>query len=186
MAEVNAETKTVNSRSSQIQNCSIVLTEKEPLARLKQLCRQGKYRFQFSWDRFQNGHMCECQIYYSTSKRGRREQLIKVAQFVETDSHVEAQRVVAEIILSDLGLFSEDSNDTRNIGNELITSGLKAVTNLITQATRTSSVSEEDSEESEGEERAPPKKAASRQSKKSWADMSEEETRPVSRKARKD
>lgn len=122
-----------NSRSSLISGRSINLQENDPLDRLKELCKQGKYNYKINWDRFQNGFMCECVIYYSL-RRKTTKVLKKEVYWVETDDLLKAQKTVVAILLENLGLGvsePEQEDEAKLIGQELLRVGAKTLSGLM-------------------------------------------------------
>ncbi len=99
----------MNENKRFISDKSIQLTEMNPLDRLKELCRQGKYRYNITWDAFKNGFMCECELFYFLTKR-RRQTLKRWTCWVETSDLREAQCTVVAGLLDEMGL-GVDSND---------------------------------------------------------------------------
>lgn len=85
---------------------TINLTETDPVQRLRELCRQGKYRYRMGWDRFQNGIMIDCEFWYFFGRK-RRQVLAREVQFVSTTDVSEAQRIIAAIFLQNIGLGVE-------------------------------------------------------------------------------
>ncbi len=81
----------------------INLTEIDPLKRLQQFCTQGNYTFKINWNKFDNGFICECTVYYNLKRRSSR-LLKKEVKWVETYSVNEAKRTIASIFLDNIGL----------------------------------------------------------------------------------
>lgn len=121
-------------RSSLISNCKIELTETDPLERLKEFCKQGKYHYQINWDHFVNGFMCECIVYYQM-KRKSHKMLKKEVFWIETRDLMKAKKTIAAIMLESLGLGLENSED---FGKELIKIGTKTLTELVSEVESTS------------------------------------------------
>jgi len=102
-----AET-TPPSRSDVVRDRTIDLTQTDPLLRLRQFCKQGKYKYKIIWDRFQNGMMMECEVWYFLGKK-KRHTLTREVQFVYTTDVKEGQRIISAILLQNIGLgFDED------------------------------------------------------------------------------
>ncbi len=84
----------------------IKLTKMDPVERLKELCKQGKYRYNITWDKYENGFMCECEIHYFLSRK-RSKTLKKEVCWVETRDLRIAQRTVVATLLDNIGLGVE-------------------------------------------------------------------------------
>lgn len=117
-------------RSRTISKCTISLSETDPLARLEEFCNQAKYQFKINWDRYKNGFMCECLIYYRLGKNNRN--LKKEVQWIQTDSIQDAKKTIAAICLDSLGLGvpEENSDEASDPSRILMEMGLKAVNGL--------------------------------------------------------
>ena len=104
-------------RSVLIANCKIDLTETDPLKRLKEFCRQGRYIHKMTWDKFSNGFMIECEIMYNI-KNNRRRTLIKEVRYITTDDLQYAKKVISAITIERLGLSPldmEEDNEENNV-----------------------------------------------------------------------
>jgi len=96
----------------QLSNQKLVLTEKEPLKRLYEFCRIGNYKYHIFWDRFQNGLLITCEVFYFLYKQ--RKNVHKETQFVTCDNDVNyAKNVVCESFLHNIGL-GMSVNETLN------------------------------------------------------------------------
>ncbi len=102
-------------RSERTTGLDINLTATDPLERLEEFCKQGKYEFAFGWDKFNSGVMCELSIFYELCNNratdivipATRKLLIKEVRYVKTidpDSVNYAKKVTAAILLERLGL----------------------------------------------------------------------------------
>ena len=89
---------------------TISLTQEDPLDRLREFCSQGLYKFHFSWDKFENGIMCELEISYSLNLSSRKV-LAKEARFVPGEDIKYAQKVVSAVLLHRLGLGVQEQVD---------------------------------------------------------------------------
>ena len=96
------------SRFSQTRKSELPLTSQDPLERLQQLKATGFYDFVFVWNKFRDGIMCEGEVFYNVNKQ--RRVLEKRSRFVLTEDPAVAQRVVASMLLFELGL-DPDSKD---------------------------------------------------------------------------
>ncbi len=130
--------KKFQSRSN-ISSRSIKLTHSDPIKRLKEFCRAGKYYHQIKWDKYANGFMFECEVTYNLGRHGhnRRRVLIKEVRWVETDNLIEGQRVIAAILLDNIGLgvpggFSdEEESDEEFPSEDFAKASMKAVTGVL-------------------------------------------------------
>ena len=95
----------------------IKLTHTDPVKRLKEFCKQGKYYHQIKWDKYANGFMFECDVTYNLG-RNKRRVLVKEVRWVETDNLTEGQRVIAAILLDRLGLGVTDEEENENLEND--------------------------------------------------------------------
>ncbi len=121
------EVKQKSERSSITSSRKIELTENDPLKRLKEFCSQGKYHFKINWDRFNNGFVCECTVYYNLKRKSVRP-LKKEVYWVETNDLQEAKKTIAAIFLDGIGLGVPDpKGDTE----ELIRMGTEALTGIV-------------------------------------------------------
>jgi len=89
-------------RAATIEHVSIDLTENDPVERLKEFCRQGFYYYKWTWDKFQNGILCDIEIRY---KFMNKRVAAKETKFVFTTELPVAQRIVAKALLEKLGLI---------------------------------------------------------------------------------
>ena len=107
-------------RSRLVEDRTINLIEIEPLLRLKELCNQGKYTYKINWDRFQNGFMCECILYYDMKKRTKV--LKKEVFWVETQDLRIAKQTIAAIMLERIGLGVEEPSQSNfeEVGTETL------------------------------------------------------------------
>jgi len=96
-------------RSAKISNVSIELTEEDPLERLKQFCAQGSYRYNYVWDAYQNGIMCELDItYFLNPAPNSKRTLVKEVRFVSGTDVQYAKKVLAAVLLERLGLGASE------------------------------------------------------------------------------
>jgi len=150
--------KPKSGRSSLVANREIKLTEDDPLKRLKEFCNQGKYHYKINWDRFKNGYMCECTVYYNFKKKTTKV-LKKEVFWVETNDLMQAKKTIAAIFLEGIGLgvqtegedlpelTEDDPSDADMIGEQLLKMGTQALSGLM---------------------------AGMQEKSKSWAEMAEE------------
>lgn len=105
--------KTPIPREEKLSNRVIILTQQDPIKRLKELCKKGLYKYRFTWDIFANGIMCECLLYIS--KYGSKKiEVSKSARFVLTSDLEHAKKVAAAILLESLGLGSNADECSKN------------------------------------------------------------------------
>ena len=122
-----------------ISSRSIKLTHTDPIKRLKKFCKAGKYYHQIKWDKYANGFMFECEVAYNLGRHGhnRRRVLIKEVRWVETDNLIEGQRVIAAILLDNIGLgvpngFSDEEESDEELPSEdFAKASMKAVTGVL-------------------------------------------------------
>lgn len=129
-----------------ISSRTIKLTHSDPVKRLKEFCKQGKYYHHMKWDKFANGYMVECEVAYNLGRYGhiRRRILTKEARWVETGDLLEAQRVVAAVLLDNLGVgISEDGEENEiqeeieeDVSQNFAKASMKAVTGVLNQVTQ--------------------------------------------------
>ncbi len=125
-----------------ISSRSIKLTHTDPIKRLKEFCRAGKYYHQIKWDKYANGFMFECEVSYNLGRYGhnRRRVLVKEVRWVETDNLIEGQRVIAAILLDNLGLGvpddSEEIDEIVDISQDFTKASMKAVTGVLNQVSQ--------------------------------------------------
>lgn len=91
------------------QNQTLNLKENVPLKRLGELARQGKYRYKFNYDKFENGFMCSCQLFYFI--RGRKRIIASETRWVETQNLLEAKQTVSALLLENIGLGVEPTTE---------------------------------------------------------------------------
>lgn len=112
--------QTDSKRYATLASVSIDLRSSDPFARLKELCSQGRYRYSFTWDRFLNGVMIQCEVYYFAQRQ--RFLLTREARFVPTTDISQAKKVISAILLENLGLgMSEEEppiSETQNTQEE--------------------------------------------------------------------
>lgn len=89
---------------------TIALTQQDPVERLKEVCKQGLYKYRFTWDSFANGTMCEC-VLYIAKYGSKRIDVAKEARFVASIDLSEVQRVVAAVLLDRLGLGDDAAQE---------------------------------------------------------------------------
>lgn len=115
MSAAPSRQKSAN-RATKTINRTIALTQQDPIERLKEFCKQGLYKYRFTWDIFANGTMCECVLYIS--KYGsKRIDIAKEARFVASTELTEVKRVVSAVLLDRLGL-GDDSEFEIDIEDE--------------------------------------------------------------------
>ncbi len=127
--------KPKSGRSALVSHRQIVLTKNDPLERLKEFCNQGKYRYKINWDKFSNGFMCECTVYYNLKKKITRV-LKREAYWVETGDLKEAKETISAIFLDGIGLGVPDSagdveDSMDEMSEEILRVGAKALTGLV-------------------------------------------------------
>ena len=145
--------KPQSNRAQKTTRRTIALTKQDPIERLKELCKQGLYQYQFTWDAFANGTMCECAIFIA--KYGNKKiEVAKEARFVATTNIPEAQRVVSAVLLDRLGLGDdseleiEGEMDSQNPVDEMrrmTNKALQFATTMINKQLATLDVSPETS-----------------------------------------
>lgn len=101
----------------QLANRTLILKEKVPIQRLFELCRIGSYRYHFHWDRFSNGIMITCELFYFLNRQ--KKFVHRETQFVEsTDIHY-AKNVICESLLHNIGLgFTLSESEDYNLSSE--------------------------------------------------------------------
>jgi len=119
-------------RAETIENISISLSSTNPFERLKEFTAQGKYRYSFHWDKFANGVMIECKIYYFLKRKMRT--LVKETAWVNTSDLGEAKMVISAILLQNLGLGFEEPPEELT-GEKIAEFGMKAVSGLLSHVT---------------------------------------------------
>lgn len=91
-------------------NTSIKLTEVTPLNRLKEFCKLGKYRYHIFWDKFSNGVLITCEVFYFF--KNKRKIIHRETQFVICDlseSIDYPKNIICESFLHNIGLGSSPS-----------------------------------------------------------------------------
>lgn len=137
---MDPEKKVSTQARPNISSRSIKLTHTDPIKRLKEFCKAGKYYHHIKWDKFANGFMFECEVVYNLGRYGhnRRRVLVKEVRWVETDNLIEGQRVIAAILLDNLGLGVPDDGECE--GEEEIEDisqdFTKAVTGVLNQVSQ--------------------------------------------------
>jgi len=122
-----------------ISSRTIKLTHSDPIKRLKEFCKQGKYYHQIKWDKFANGFMIECEVFYNLGSYGhnKRRVLTKEVRWVEKDDLLESKRVIAAILLDNLGVgVSDDSENNEEIEEDVSQDFAKAVTGVLNQVSQ--------------------------------------------------
>lgn len=104
----------ISFRTNLIGERTINLTQTNPILRLKELCTQGKYRYEIHHDRFKNGYMMVCDLYYISRPGNMRYTVMRQAQFIKTDSLSNATSVIAAILLDLIGLGDDEEEETEN------------------------------------------------------------------------
>ena len=99
------------SRFTRSRKSELTLTNDVPLARIEQLKQTKFYDYEFLWNQFLDGIMCEGEIFYKMN--GARRVVVKSSRFVLTDDVKVAQNVVAAIMLQEIGLDPQ-SKDPAN------------------------------------------------------------------------
>ena len=135
--------KKIQSRPN-ISSRSIKLTHSDPVKRLKEFCKKGKYYHQIKWDKYANGFMLECEVSYNLGRHGhKRRVLAKEARWVETDNLIEGQRVIAAILLDNLGLgILDDCEENEDVPLQGVSPqdftevSIKAVTGVLNQVSQ--------------------------------------------------
>lgn len=116
------------SRRNEIRNRKINLTHTTPVARLGQLCSQGKYKYIFFFDRFENGVMMTCEFFKYINNR----RVIVLTESVycplqKDDRLDDARNKVAHQLLTRLGLSQSDSQQAQNDGETMVISMVQAL-----------------------------------------------------------
>ena len=129
-----------------ISSHTIKLTHTDPIKRLKEFCKQGKYFHQINWDRYANGFMFNCEITYNFGRHGysKRRVLAREARWVETDDLMEGKRVIAAILLDNIGLgVSEGLSDEEKeeekeetLQHDFTTASMEAVAGVLNQVSQ--------------------------------------------------
>jgi len=107
-------------RNAKVADRSINLRSEDPVVRLEELCAQGLYKVRYSWDKFRNGVMYTCELYFTVQTQTgaiRNYSVITTSRFVDTRDIGFAQKQVAAIMLDELGLGvveEQDAEDTEN------------------------------------------------------------------------
>jgi hypothetical protein len=138
----------------QLSNRTLSLKEKIPIQRLFELCRIGSYRYHFHWDRFSNGIMITCELFYFLNRQ--KKIVHRETQFVESKDIHYAKNVICESLLHNIGLgftisdseeynlsseseenssFSFDEDDVENIIKEELQSGMSSTLNKVMEQT---------------------------------------------------
>lgn len=97
---------------------TLVLYENDPIKRLGELCKKGRYYYSMRWDKFTNGFLMECSLYRD---RSRRNLFYREVRFVENPSNInDAKRVVSAILLDNIGLgVKEEMDCTSHISDDI-------------------------------------------------------------------
>lgn len=103
-------------RPQQIKNRNIRLLEINPQLRLQQFCNQGLYKNIFTWDKFNNGIMCQCDIFYKINNKLTT--IISRSYFSHGLDVEFAKNRVAAIILNEIGLGVEENEEKENDGEK--------------------------------------------------------------------
>ena len=103
---VGADRNVKGDRMSVISARTINLVQTNPLKRLRELCKQGKYSYKFKWDKFNNGMMMKCELYYN--KKNRKYITCQETQFIFTTNVSEAQEIISAVLLHSIGLGVEE------------------------------------------------------------------------------
>lgn len=84
-------------------NHDLVLIEKEPFSRLKELCKLGGYRYSIFWDSFNNGRLTSCELFQM--KNGYKKILHRETQFIKDNFHdnVYVRNVISQSLLHNIG-----------------------------------------------------------------------------------
>ena len=83
---------------------AIDLIQKDPIKRLEELCKKGLYDYWFRTNTFKNGIMATCLLYYDCGNGGQRVKIYKVAQFIYSTDELEAERIICDLLLRNIGL----------------------------------------------------------------------------------
>lgn len=102
MADETQDQRVQGNRPSLVNGVTLELTKSDPLLRLNELCTQGKYRYKMSWDKFQNGIMITCKLFYLMNRN--KYTVLRDALFVRTDKVIEAKRTISAVVLDRLDL----------------------------------------------------------------------------------
>nr|QBK86034.1 MAG: hypothetical protein LCMAC101_06290 [Marseillevirus LCMAC101] len=137
---MDPEKKSQFQARSNISSRSIKLTHSDPIKRLREFCRAGKYYHQIKWDKYANGFMFECEVTYNLGRHNKRRVLVKEVRWVETTDLTEGQRVISAILLDNLGLGVSDDGDEENDEEiptqEFAKASMKAVTGVLNQVSQ--------------------------------------------------
>lgn len=122
-------------RTNLLREVDLTLTQTNPLRRLQELCKAGRYTYHFKWDKFANGMMMTCLISYRLGSAGE-EELIRRACFVRTHEPEEGKNVVASCILQSLDLApTEDADDAADVvgeaGRTIMAKGMQLLSGVL-------------------------------------------------------
>lgn len=90
-------------RAATIENVNIELTEEDPYERLKEFCKKGFYYYKWTWDKFNNGILCDLELRYKFMNNKRV--AVKETKFLYTTDLTIAQKIVSRSLLERLGLW---------------------------------------------------------------------------------
>lgn len=86
-------------------NTPLKLTETIPFNRLKEFCKLGKYRYHIFWDKFFNGVLITCEVFYFL--KNKKKIIHRETQFVicNLDENINyPKNIICESFLHNIGL----------------------------------------------------------------------------------
>lgn len=89
-----------------LKKVDLVLESTDPLERLSELEKKGRYNVKFNWDEFGNGIIAICEVYYIINKK--KKMVAHGSTFVPTDEVEHAKKVVAALVLDRMNLGVSD------------------------------------------------------------------------------
>lgn len=99
-------------------NTPLILTKEEPYDRLREFCKLGNYRYNIFWDRYSNGVLITCEVFYFL---GRQKKTIhRESQFVLCDNKDVKyfKNIICESFLHNLGLVTETTYNSASTDDE--------------------------------------------------------------------
>lgn len=93
-------------------NTELSLTKTEPYDRLKQFCKLGNYRYHIFWDKFSNGVLITCEVFYFINRQ--KKIIHRETQFVLCDNKNinYPKNIICESFLHNLGLSQNTYNSS--------------------------------------------------------------------------
>ena len=110
---------TGSDRISTLAERQLTATGENPLTDLKEICKTGMYISRFNWDKFLNGIMLTCEVFYYLDNK--KHSLIKKTKFFHETTDLKACKVeLAGSILSEIGILKEESSDEEELNVETL------------------------------------------------------------------